>query len=132
MKYTIDTSAYSAFNRGDTRLNQVFTPDNELFVPLIVLGELRAGFSCGNRKERNEELLLRFLARPNVSILVPSDKTTNEYASIFAYLRYIGRPCGTNDIWIAALAREHDLPLVTMDSDFHAIENLKIFPLPEY
>jgi predicted nucleic acid-binding protein len=131
MKYILDTSAYSAFNRGDTRLKSVFAPNNELLVPLIVIGELRAGFACGNQLERNEALLKKLLNQSNVSVLVPTEATTTQYSHIFAYLRYIGRPCGTNDIWIAALAREHNLTLVTMDADFHAVENLAVFQLPE-
>ena len=57
MSFTLDTSAYSAFNRGDKRLRAWFRSDNDIIVPSIVLGELRAGFIAGNRQNENEKLI---------------------------------------------------------------------------
>jgi len=54
MSFTLDTSAYSAFNRGDKRLRKWFTSDNDIVVPIIVIGELRAGFVAGNKRKINE------------------------------------------------------------------------------
>ncbi len=126
MKYLIDTSAYSAFGRGDSRLDTVFAAESEIYIPCIVAGELRAGFSVGAHHKQNEALLKRFLAMPNVTMLMISDETITHYAAIYAQLRQNGRPIGSNDMWIAALALEHNLQLVTLDSDFHCIKELRI------
>lgn len=129
MKLTIDTSAISAFGRGsDKRLNKWFTTKHELLVPLIVVGELRAGFAHGTRQQQNERLLQKFLDAPNVSTITLSDNTTKLYATIYQRLKQIGKPINTNDMWIAALAAEHGCPLLTLDTDFGRVPGLKTLP----
>lgn len=125
-KLALDTSAYSAFNRGDKRLKEFFRAENEIFVPLIVLGELRAGFSLGTKSQENEALLQRFLDSSNVSTLTITDETTMVFALIFQQLKLAGTPINTNDIWIAALSLENDCLLVTLDSDFNRVPELLV------
>lgn len=122
----LDTSAYSAFNRGDRRLKRWFRSDHDILVPLVVVGELRAGFAAGTRRPENEALLQRFLDAPNVTVVSLTDATTRLFAEIYLKLRRAGTPIGTNDLWIAALAREHHGQLLTLDTDFSGIPGLKI------
>lgn len=122
----LDTSAYSGFNRGDKRLKNYFSTDNEILVPLITIGELRAGFALGTMQGQNEALLQKLLDSPNVSTVTVSDKTTRLFATIFKQLKLAGTPINTNDIWIAALALEHDCLLVTLDSDFNRVPDLRV------
>lgn len=124
LKYAIDTNAYSTFNRGGHGLDRFINKDNEIFVPLIVIGELRAGFKIGRQEQANESLLDDFLDLPNVTILWPGEKTSQEYAGVYAQLRKIGKPIGTNDMWIAAICLENGLPLLTLDSHFQHVEGL--------
>ena len=124
LKYVLDTSAYSAFNRGRHDLERFINPKNEIFVPLIVIAELRAGFKAGGRERFNESLLSDLLDAPNVTVLKPSEETTKSYARIYSRLRKIGKPLGSNDIWIAALCLEHKLPLLTLDAGFGHVKNL--------
>src|SRR5262245_3455019 len=118
LAFTLDTSAYSAFNRGDARLKDWFTKDNSIVIPSIVVGELRAGFAAGLKRQQNEALLQRFLDSPNVNVATVTDNTTKIYAEIYARLRAKGKPIGTNDMWIAAIALEADNELLTLDSGF--------------
>ena len=126
MSFTLDTSAYSAFNRGDKRLRAWFTSDNDIVVPIIVIGELRAGFVAGNKRIKNEELLQRFLDSPNVYVQTITDKTTIIYSQIYLSLRQKGKPLGTNDMWIAAIALEMDNELLTLDEAFSYIPDLML------
>lgn len=127
MRVVLDTSAISVFGRGgDKRLNQWFTSEHELVVPLVVIGELRAGFAAGNQTQANEKLLQRFLDASNVQTLTISDKTTRLYGHIFGRLKAAGTPMNTNDIWIAALTLEHDCLLLTLDSDFSRVPDLLV------
>jgi predicted nucleic acid-binding protein len=126
MSFTLDTSAYSAFNRGDKRLREWFTSDNDIVVPIIVIGELRAGFAAGNKRKINEELLQRFLDSPNVYVQTITDKTTVIYSQIYLSLRQKGKPIGTNDMWIAAIALEMDNELLTLDESFSYIPDLML------
>ncbi len=126
---TLDTSAYSAFNRGDKRLKNWFSVDIDIVIPSIVIGELRAGFAAGNKNKENEELLQRFLDSPNVFIETISDETTKKYAQIYIDLREKGKPIGTNDMWIAAIALQLDNELLTLDRGFKYISDLKLSKL---
>ncbi len=126
VKYVLDTSAFSAFNRGDARLQSWINVQHEIIVPLVVVGELRAGFAAGARQQVNESLLRRFLDTAHVSVVTISDATTVFYADIFAALRRKGRPINVNDMWIAALALEHNCPVLTLDSDFAHVPALEL------
>ncbi len=127
--FMLDTSAYSAFNRGDKRLKKFFNSDNQLIMPLVVVGELRTGFALGSRQQENETLLQRLLDSPNVHPITISDTTTRLFAAINKKLKKAGTPINVNDVWIAALALEHGCLLVTLDSDFSRVPDLMIAQL---
>ncbi|HEY4963767.1 MAG TPA: PIN domain-containing protein [Candidatus Saccharimonadales bacterium] len=126
MSFILDTSAYSAFNRGDKRLRAWFSSDNDIIVPIIVIGELRAGFVAGTKQKENEELLQRFIDSPNVYVQTVTDKTTVIYSQIYLKLRETGKLIGTNDMWIAAIALELDNELLTLDGDFVNVPDLML------
>ena len=122
----LDTNAYSDFARGVPERVQIVQSASHLYLPLIVLGELRAGFRAGNRQNLNEARLNRFVSSSRVSILLPDSETTAFYAELFSALRQKGSPIPTNDLWIAALVRQHNLPLCTNDAHFRLIPNIEI------
>jgi len=124
MKIAIDSNRYTDFCRGDKKAIEVIESAIEIYLPLIVLGELRAGFAYGTRLEKNESLLNRFINEEGVFVLCPNEQTTRFYADIYAALRKKGRPIPTNDLWIAALTWQHNLVLFARDSDFDHIPQL--------
>jgi len=124
--FILDTSAYSGFNRGDERLLPWFNPKFNIFIPLIVIGELRAGFAAGSKTAENERLLARFLDSASVQILPLTLGTTKMFAKIFQQARATGTAVGSNDLWIAALAMENNLPLLTLDEDFQRLEDVQV------
>ena len=126
MKFAIDTSAYSDFNRGDSRLRKWFVSANTMTIPLVVIGELRAGFAAGSKKTENEVLLRRFLDMPSVSTATITDKTTEIFAELYLSLRKAGKTIGTNDLWIASVCLEHNIPLLTLDADFSNVCGLEL------
>lgn len=126
MRLMIDTNRYSDADRGDAAVISRFERASELWVPLVVLGELRAGFAIGNRREENERNLAVFLTQPNVSVTSPDEETATYYAQIKKRLHQRGRPIPTNDVWIAAQALQHNVVLDTRDSDFDHIEGLRV------
>ena len=126
MNVALDTNAYSDFMRGAAERVELVRTVRAIVLPLIVLGELRAGFAAGNRESTNAANLQRFLASPRVSVLAPDEQTTHYYAQLHRQLRDNGRPIPTNDLWIAALAVQHDLVLCTSDRHFRQIPQLVI------
>jgi tRNA(fMet)-specific endonuclease VapC len=59
------------------------------------------------------------------TVLLPDENTAEQYGQIKAELARIGRPIPENDVWIAAMARQHDLPIATRDAHFAAVSHLK-------
>jgi tRNA(fMet)-specific endonuclease VapC len=97
---------------------------DEVWLPFIVVGELRAGFAVGTQGTRNEAALSRFLLKPGVAILYADDQTTQHYANVYRQLRKQGTPIPTNDMWIAALVLQHSLMLFARDAHFDALPQL--------
>jgi predicted nucleic acid-binding protein len=118
MNLALDTNAYSDFMRGDERRVDLLRGARRIYLPLIVLGEIRAGFAAGNQESANAANLQRFLNSPRVSILLPDEQTTRHYAQLFLQLRNKGVSIPTNDLWIAAISIQHNLALCTSDSHF--------------
>ena len=90
MNVALDTNAYSDFLRGTPSRVEIGRRANLIFLPLVVLAELRAGFAAGNREAENLETLRRFRASPRVSVLQPDEATTEHYARVFLQLRQQG------------------------------------------
>ncbi len=128
MKVLLDTSAYSALQRGDRRILTVMQRSTTVAVPVVALGELHSGFRAGTRRTENEELLTRFLGKSSVRIVNVTEETALRYAEVDVYLRKKGRPIPRNDVWIAALAIEHGMHLLTLDVHFQEIPLLLIEP----
>jgi tRNA(fMet)-specific endonuclease VapC len=92
----------------------------------IVVGELLAGVAVGSRRDANERDLKHFLGFARVRLFFLDDVTASHYASVYRDLRGIGHPIPTNDMWIAAIALEHHLALLSFDGHFKAIRGLVV------
>jgi predicted nucleic acid-binding protein len=120
----LDTNALSAFSRGDLHVRQLIAQNPGPFLPVIVLGEYRFGLlSASNRSAQIS--WLEGLAR-EWTVLEISVATAGHYADLRVFLRGQGRPIPSNDTWIAALAREHNLPILTNDFHFDGIPGVDI------
>ena len=58
-------------------------------------------------------------------LLVLNSATARHYADVRHELRLAGHPIPENDIWIAALARQHQLPIVSRDEHFDAVHGVR-------
>ncbi len=124
MRVLIDSNRYRDFCEGDPDVVSALRQATEVHMPFIVVGELRAGFACGTRGMANERVLTQFLHRPRVNFLLADPETTRCYASLFRQLRAQGTPIPTNDLWIAALAIQHNLVLLSRDQHFRHLPQL--------
>ncbi|HSS51692.1 MAG TPA: PIN domain-containing protein [Thermoanaerobaculia bacterium] len=104
----LDTNAVSALFIGDAALGEILAGEQRHHLPVIVIGEYRYGL-LGSRHRDHLQGLLEILIRESFVLLV--DETTAEtYSHVRDELRQRGRPIPENDIWIAALARQHRQP----------------------
>lgn len=122
----LDTSAYSALMRGHPLVRQSLREVGGVYMSVVVLGELRAGFRKGSRPGANEDRLRRFLAEPRVHVLPVDEETSVRYAVIRHDLERRGKALSLNDIWIAATAFQHGLRVLTTDGDFREIQQVLV------
>ncbi|HXZ41006.1 MAG TPA: type II toxin-antitoxin system VapC family toxin [Terriglobales bacterium] len=124
MRLALDTNRYTDLCRGNVSVVEAIELADEVWLPFIVLGELRAGFAVGTQGPRNEAVLRRFLLKSRVGVLYADDQTTHHYAAVYRQLRKQGTPIPTNDMWIAALVLQHSLVLVARDTHFDVLPQL--------
>jgi tRNA(fMet)-specific endonuclease VapC len=124
VEIAIDTNRYRDFVDGESGAVAMFRRTTKIYLPLVVAAELRAGFAVGRRGNENARVFEQFLHRPRVDLLLPSLETTRHYATLFQQLRSAGTPIPTNDLWIAALVLQFDIPLYSRDSHFDLIPQL--------
>lgn len=124
MNIALDTNAYSDFMRGEADRVQIVRTARLIYLPLIVLAELRAGFAAGNQESTNASNVQRFLNSPRVQVLSPDEQTTHHYAQLYLQLRKKSVSIPTNDLWIAALVVQHNLILCTSDSHFQHLPQI--------
>jgi tRNA(fMet)-specific endonuclease VapC len=109
VKVAVGTNRYVDLCKGLDEPIEILEQAEEILMPFVVLGDLRARFAHGRRVAENERVLRRFLLKDGVRVMFADDQTVHHYASVFRQLRKQGTPVPTNDMWIAALALEHNL-----------------------
>jgi tRNA(fMet)-specific endonuclease VapC len=118
----LDTNALSAFADGVPPVVQQIAAADELHIPVIVLGEYRFGIATSRRQREYEAWLARGRAFWNVFPVV--EETAVHYASIRLQLKKAGAHLPGNDVWIAALARQHDLPVLSHHAHFDTVPGI--------
>jgi predicted nucleic acid-binding protein len=124
----LDTSAAVAHLRGVTtvtaRLHAKMRTRETIYLPLTAWGELLFGAYHADQPARELANLAQFA--PATVRLMPTDRTADEYARIKEALAKAGSLIPENDLWIAAAALEHGLPLITRDAHFARVPGLAV------
>ena len=123
MALILDTNALSAAADRDPGALEVVAMAERLAVPVIVLGEYRLGISQSRRRTEYENWLREWVEA--VTVLNIDEETTRHYAAIGLELKRSGKPIPANDLWIAALCRQHSLPLISRDRHFDLVRGLE-------
>lgn len=119
--YLLDTNIIIAFFRQEENVVQRVS-QADVYVPIIVVGELVYGAFNDNRSESDLARIHAFIA--DVNILGCDVQVTEAYGAIKAAQRRKGRPLPENDLWIAAIAQRHALTLVSRDGHFEEIAGI--------
>jgi tRNA(fMet)-specific endonuclease VapC len=122
MGLILDTNALSAFADGDTSVRRELIRSSEIVLPSIVLGEFRFGIYQSKHRNDYEQWLneVIFFAR----LLIVDAETSAHYAEIRLQLKKASSPIPSNDVWIAALCRQHNFPILSRDKHFDRVEGI--------
>lgn len=123
-RLVLDTSAYSRFRAGDSRVHDFLAAAEVVLMPATVLGELHGAFEFGSRAKENRVTLAEFLAEPFVKVVPVTADVARQYGRVYASLRKAGQPIPANDMWIAAAAIDQGACLLTFDRDFEHVHGL--------
>jgi predicted nucleic acid-binding protein len=121
MRVLLDTSAYSAFKRGNAAVVALLRQAELIVFNAIVLGELLSGFGGGRRETQNRKELAEFLRSTRVQVVPIAEETAERFVLIHRDLYAKGTPIPTHDMWIAATALEYGLRILTTDAHFSKI-----------
>lgn len=119
----LDTNALSAAADREPAALRIVASAETLAVPVIVLGEYRFGIAQSRYRQDYEYWLSEWIAA--VKVLEVDERTTHHYAAIGLELKGMGKPFPTNDLWIAALCRQHSLALLSKDRHFDVVSGLR-------
>ena len=119
----LDTNALSAAADDDPAVIALLARAEQVAIPVIVLGEYRHGIAQSRNRAIYENWLTGLLR--DCLVLDIQEPTTQYYADLVLELKRKGKPIPTNDIWIAALCRQHSLPLLSRDRHFDLVAGNK-------
>jgi len=123
-RFLLDTSVLVLVLQGVESLLDRLDADAETSVPIIALGELYYGAMKSER--RNENLARIESLAAQMTVLTCERATATHFAEVKDALRQNGTPIPENDVWIAAIARQHGLTLATRDRHFENVADLAI------
>ncbi len=121
-RYLLDTNIVIALFGEDAAVLQRLADAQEVFLCSIVLGELHYG--ARNSARITENLARIESLRSANTVLVCDSSTADYYGQIKAILRQAGTPIPENDIWIAAIAQQYTLTIVSRDKHFADVDNV--------
>jgi tRNA(fMet)-specific endonuclease VapC len=119
----LDTNALSAAADREPAALELVAGAERLAIPVIVLGEYRLGIAQSRHHTSYKNWLRDWIEA--VTVLDIEEETTQHYAAIGLALKKKGRPIPSNDLWIAALCRQHSLPIVSRDRHFDLVEGIQ-------
>lgn len=119
----LDTNGLSALADGDEAIEPVLSQAVQLAIPVIVLGEFRYGIVQSRHRAHYERWLSEYVRE--LRILDIDERTTISYSAVRAELKVAGMLIPANDVWIAALCRQHSMPLISRDRHFDAVSGIR-------
>lgn len=119
----LDTNALSAFAERDQDLLRILPTDRPWFLPVIAVGEYRFGLKSSTKGREREAWLAGLI--DVVTVLPVNESTTLHYATVRQELKLANRQIPPNHSWIAALALEKDLPVVSRDTHFDFVPGVR-------
>jgi tRNA(fMet)-specific endonuclease VapC len=124
----LDTNVIVKVLRNDSEAITFLNSLDNPVIPVVVIGELLYGANRSSKKAKNTEIINRLIA--GTTILSVDREVAKVYADIKAELQATGYTVPENDLWIAATAQRHGLPVVTGDKHFKHIPTIAVIEFP--
>lgn len=121
--YLLDTNVIIDLFAGEKKVAEKLAIADKLYVPSIVLGELYYGAHNSGKKSHHLKQIKEFTGI--CEVVDVDEETASHYGEVKAQLKKKGTPIPENDVWIASLAMQHKLTLLTSDKHFGHIKSLK-------
>lgn len=119
----LDTNAISAWAKDDADLLRALRPDRTWYLSAIALGEYRYGLLKSTRRTELEAWLESI---ENACVVLAADGTTaRHYATLRRALDTAPGEVPYHDIWIGALALQHNVEVVSRDAHFDAMPGVR-------
>lgn len=126
-RISLDTNIVIRLFKNDPKITKALVTVSTFCLPIPVIAELLFTAKNSSRQKENLKVYNEFIDVCNV--LNITRKTADHYSSIRLELKQKGRPIPENDLWIASICREQNLPLITGDAHFDNINDLKVIKL---
>ena len=120
----IDTTVAVAHLRGVATVSERLANAQLCYLSTVALGELHFGLWRSTRREENRLQLDRWLQV--IALLAVDESVAERYGQLKQQLLQAGTPIPENDLWIAACALQHGLPLATRDAHFNQVPGLQV------
>ncbi len=119
----LDTNAVSALLAGERRASDAAQRPPRFTLPFVVVAEFEFGLQTSTQKRRLEALFRKLESESDV--LYPDRESVASYVRTRAELKRLGKPIPEGDLWIAALARQHGLEVLSRDEHFDAVPGVR-------
>jgi predicted nucleic acid-binding protein len=118
----LDTSVFIALETGRS-IQSDFLPDESAISP-VTIGELQAGVLAASDTDVRARRLATLETLSDIEILAVDEAVAASWALLRVHLAESGRRLNVNDLWIAATALAHQIPVVTQDDDFGPVDGV--------
>jgi tRNA(fMet)-specific endonuclease VapC len=119
----LDTNAVSAMADRNPGLLNIIGAADEIMLSFVSVAEFRYGLLGSSRPDPGLQLIRRL--EKTVPVFFPNEETVRHYAWISDHLKRKGRPIPQNDVWTAALARQHSLAVLSNDQHFDFVDGVQ-------
>jgi predicted nucleic acid-binding protein len=115
----LDTTVFIAAESGRPLRTEALP--EQAAISIVTRAELRAGVLAADDIAIRDLRLSTLESVARITVLPIDDGVDRAWAQMRAYLAASGRKVNANDVWIAATAAAHEIPVVTQDADFDAL-----------
>ncbi|MDO8745824.1 MAG: type II toxin-antitoxin system VapC family toxin [Candidatus Brocadiaceae bacterium] len=126
-RISLDTNIVIRLFKNDLLVTKALDTITTICLPTPVIAELL--FAARNSTYQKENLKVYNEFINACTVLNITRETANLYSIIRLELKHKGRPIPENDLWIASICKEQNLPLFTGDAHFDTINGLKVVNL---